>query len=68
MTRHLVLLYLLSRPTLQFTPQLPTGHIWSILSCISTFFGEDGGGWDGLVIINLKANLSSTDTGLASWN
>ena len=45
--------------TKQTIHQLPTGHICSISSCISTFFG----GWGGVVIINLKANLNSTGTG-----
>ena len=40
--------------------KLPTGHIWPIASWISTFPG--GGGW--VVIIKVKANLSSTGTGL----
>ena len=35
--------------------QLPIDHIWSISSCISTFPGRVG-----VVIIKLKANLSST--------
>ena len=35
----------------------PADHVWSISSCISTF----PGGW---VIFKLKANLSSTGTGL----
>ena len=44
--------------------QLPTGHIWS--SCISTFreMGVVDGGWLGVVIIKLKVDLNSTDTGL----
>ena len=47
--------------TQQTIHQLPTGHIWSISSCISTF---PGSGSVGVVMIKLKANLSSTGAGL----
>ena len=46
--------------------QLEIDHIWPIASWISTFPGwggwVGGGGW--VVLIKVKANLSSTGTGL----
>ena len=46
--------------TKQTIHQIATGHKWSISSWISTFPGE------GVVIIKVKANISSTGTGLST--
>ena len=54
--------------TKQTIHQLPTDHISSISICISTFLVDATGGWGWVVIIKLKANISSTGTGLANWN